>query len=308
MVNPDAKSPRLETVDRFLHLTDLHFWQVVFNPLKLLNKRLLGNANVVIRRRHEFLTSQAPAFVERLESVDVRDVILTGDFTSTSTDAEFRAARGFVESLVSIGKRPIVIPGNHDVYTYESTRARRFDQYLGEWTPARSLPATSLLPGGTPVVYVPTVRPNLISSRGYISADEVIQTRENLGRVSGPIVVAGHYPLLNQTYGYSMKRARRLNGASALRDALGKYSGLMLYICGHVHRFSYVRDPSYPSLNYLTTGALFRCDAASGATGAFCEIHVGPEGYRVLRHQPAGGWTVYEEIPQIASIGACPTE
>jgi 3',5'-cyclic AMP phosphodiesterase CpdA len=294
--------------DRFLHLTDLHFWQIVKNPFQLLNKRLLGNLNVTLRRRHEILTAQAPAFLEHIASLDARDVLLTGDFASTATDAEFRVAREFVSALVSAGKRPVVIPGNHDVYTFESARKRRFEQYLGEWIPAPALPAVAQLSGGTPVVYVPTVCPNLLTSRGRITPSEVDAVDECLSRFTSPIVIAGHYPLLDHTYGYAMTSHRRLRGATALREALGHYSGRILYICGHVHRFSHVIDPTYPFINYLTTGALFRRDHAEGHTGEFSEVRVGQGGYRVLRHRFAGQWSVTEQAPRTAAVTDCPSD
>ncbi len=290
------------TGDRFLHLTDLHFWQVVTNPLRLFNKRALGNLNVVMRRRHEFLTAQAPAFLEYIAGLDVRDILLTGDFASTATDAEFRAAREFVRALVSAGKRPVVIPGNHDVYTFESARKRRFEQYLGEWVPAPSLPAVARLAGGTPVVYVPTVCPNLLTSRGRITASEIDAVHQILPQVSGPLIVAGHYPLMDRTYGYSTTTHRRLRGAMALREALGRYAGRILYISGHVHRFSHVIDPTYPFITYLTTGALFRHDHEKGHTGEFSEVRVGQGGYRVLRHRFGGEWTVTEQAARNAKV------
>jgi 3',5'-cyclic AMP phosphodiesterase CpdA len=293
--------------DRFLHLTDLHFWSVVFNPLQLLNKRLIGNLNVALRRRHELITAQSTSFLDHLAGLGVRDVILTGDFSSTATDTEFRAARAFVESLVRAGMRPTVIPGNHDVYTFESAHARRFEQYLSEWMPAPSLPAEATLPGGTPVVYVPTVCPNHLSSRGRITDVEIQALRDLLKRHKRPLIVAGHYPILDRTYGYAMNPNRRLRGAAALRDALGGYAGRLLYISGHVHRFSHVLDPVFPFVAYLTTGALFRRDSQQGHTGEFSEVRAGQGGFRVLRHRFAAAWSVTEHPPQSASPNDCPS-
>ena len=45
-----------------LHITDLHFWEVVWNPLHLLNKRFLGNINVFMKRRHHFKVDRAGEF------------------------------------------------------------------------------------------------------------------------------------------------------------------------------------------------------------------------------------------------------
>jgi len=273
----------------------------------LANKRFLGNINVLLRRRHEMLTYQAPAFVEYIAGLGVSDAVLSGDFTSTSTDAEFRSARAFVESLHRAGLRPVAFPGNHDVYTFESTRTDRFGGYLGDWMPAPTLPALRTLPGGVTMLFVPTVCPNLISSRGRIHTEEIHQVQELLATVTGPLVIAGHYPLLDGTYGYEMTPQRRLRGAKALRDALSTFPGKMLYVSGHVHRFSYVTDPTVPNLAHLTTGALFRRDRAAGHTGDFSEVRVGTDGFRVVRHRFNEGWQSEEHAPRAADPAACPT-
>ncbi len=37
---------------RLVHLSDIHFWQYEFNPLRLFGKRLLGTASLVLGRAH----------------------------------------------------------------------------------------------------------------------------------------------------------------------------------------------------------------------------------------------------------------
>ncbi len=285
----------------FLHLTDLHFRRVVLNPLHLLNKRFIGNANVALRRRHELLTHQAPAFLDYIAGLGVRDVVITGDLASTSTDAEFELARDFLQKLVQRGMAPRVIPGNHDVYTFESARHRRFEKYLGEWAPAAALPAFAPLANGFPVLYVPTVCPNLLSSKGRIQPTEVEAVRALLSTTSGPAIVAGHYPVLEKTYGYATKPNRRLRDADALAAALREYAGPTLYLSGHVHRFSLVRDSAVPALTHLTSGALFRHDKASGHTGDFSEVHASRNGFQIRRHRFVEKWLVTQETIRSAS-------
>ncbi len=285
-----ALAPEPEPTARVLHLTDLHFWQVVLNPLRLLNKRVLGNLNLALRRRHELRTHQAPAFLDYIAGLGVRDVLLTGDFSCTATDEEFSQAREFLQELVRRRMAPRVFPGNHDVYTFESARRKRFEKYLGEWLPAERLPALVPLSDGFPVLYVPTVCPNLVSSKGRITPAEIEATRSLLGRTSGHLLVTGHYPVLDRTYGYATSPGRRLRNAAALGAALRTYRSPALYVCGHVHRFSYVHDPVSPQLAHLTSGALFRYDHATGYSGDFSEIHAGPGGFRVIRHTFHDAW------------------
>jgi 3',5'-cyclic AMP phosphodiesterase CpdA len=61
------------------------------------------------------------------------DAAARGDYTSTAHGDEFRMARDYVEELARRGFKVIAIPGNHDVYTFESVRARRFQSTSIFW-------------------------------------------------------------------------------------------------------------------------------------------------------------------------------
>lgn len=281
--------------DSFVHLTDLHFWEIVGNPLRLLNKRVIGMANVAFRRRNEFQTQLAEPFAKAVARVGVQSALLTGDFTSTSTEREMEQGARFVESLESQGLKPTAIPGNHDVYTFESVRHGRFERHFKAWMPGEALPCQGTLPHGTPILYVPTVCPNILSSKGVITDEEIRAVSNLLSAVESPVVVAGHYPVLVETHGYRIPPNRQLRNADALREALGRSGKTILYVSGHVHRFSFVQDDAYPNLCHLTTGAFFRRDRASGAEGEFSEIRVYASGYGVVHHVYTGDWQAQAE-------------
>lgn len=270
--------------DTLLHVADLHFWKVTCNPLHLLNKRVLGNFNVWWKRRHQFAMERAAEFAEGLVAAGPKTLLFTGDFTSTSLVEEFAMARAFVDVLREKQFDIHAIPGNHDVYTFETVRARRFEKYFADCYPQTGLPARVTLRGGTPLILVPTVCPNFVSSKGRITDAEVARTSELLAQASGPILVAGHYPLLDKTHGYEMTKDRRLRNAAALRDALGKSGKRILYIAGHVHRFSYVRDPDFENLSHLCTGTFFGRNTRENIDGEFSELHVNNVDFNLTRH------------------------
>ena len=276
--------------DALLHVADLHFWEVVRNPFQLLNKRFLGNLNVALRRRHEFAMDRAAQYADQLAATGIRSVLFTGDFTSTSTEREFALAARFVEDLAQRGMTVLVTPGNHDVYTFEARRRGRFERHFAEYLPEEGYPARRTLPGGTSVVLAPTVRPNLVSSRGSISPAEVRAVSALLQDASDPVIVAGHYPVLHRTAQYDAPPGRRLLNAETLREALGACGKRVLYVCGHVHRFSLTPDPEHPNVTHLSTGALFRRDRAGSCTGEFSEIQVSGDEARVFRHVREQEW------------------
>lgn len=284
--------------DSILHISDLHFWEVVWNPLRLLNKRLLGNLNVYWRRRHEFVMHRAEEFADEVAKTGIQSVILTGDFTSTSTPAEFDMGKAFVEGLTHRGLQVFLMPGNHDVYTFESVRTRRFQRYFGEFLPESGYPHRFTLPGGTPLVVVPTVTANVFSSKGRVRRSEVRETVRLVEEAPpGPVLVAGHYPMLHRTYSYNTSPSRQLRNAELLREALGKTGREILYIAGHVHRFSYVQDRDFSSLRHLTTPAFFLQSHHEDIQGAFAEIHVSDAGVQVFQHRHKESW---QRAPHLA--------
>jgi len=283
--------------DTLLHVADLHFWKVSYNPLHLLNKRVLGNFNVWWKRRHQFAMDRAAEFVEGLIAAGPRTLLLTGDFTSTSLVEEFAMARAFVDVLLEKQFDIHAIPGNHDVYTFESIRAQRFEKYFSDCYPQAGLPARVTLPGGTPLILVPTVCPNYVSSQGRITNAEVARTSELLAQVDGPVLVAGHYPLLDKTQGYDLTKERRLRNAAALRSALGKSGKRILYIAGHVHRFSYVRDSDFENLSHLCTGTFFGRNTRENIDGEFAEVQVNDADFAVIRHSHVNkSWSSRAEL------------
>jgi len=281
----------LETArDCAIHIADLHFWKVCLNPLRLLNKRCLGNLNVALRRRHAFPMARAAQYLPAVEATGARYAICTGDFTSTSLDAEFVRASAFVDALHASNIDITGMPGNHDVYTFAAMRANRFEHFLRGIVPPRKYPSLVHLPGGTPLVLVPTVCPNLLSSKGRIADTEIALTAELLVGCEGPVLVAGHYPLLAQTRHYTLTSSRRLRNADALRGVLGASEKQILYLCGHVHRCSYTQDPTYPTLRHLTTGTFFGDNPAQDRNGEFSEIQVYENRVEVYNHAHKSEW------------------
>lgn len=285
---------------RLLHLTDIHFWRVCWNPLRLLNKRMLGNANVLYRRRKEFVQRQADVFGDYVVSLGVPDVLISGDFTSTALEEEFAIARAWVDRLREKGLAVTVYAGNHDVYTFESVRTRRFQRHFGDYLPDTGpMPWRIVLPGGTPLILAPTVCPNFFSSKGRITNREAAAVAERIAAEEGggPILVSGHYPVLHETYAYRSAPERQLRNAGALRRAMGESGKRILYIAGHVHRFSYLDDPEHPNLRHLTTGAFFRHDPIRQRQGEFTEIRVEDGEFQAVQHVYYGEWRRTEAAP-----------
>lgn len=286
-------------IDRLLHLTDFHFWEVVFNPFRFMNKRIIGNVNVFMKRRHEFFMDRAEAYADYAGTLNAPDALLTGDFTSTATPREFEMARQFILRLEHNSIKPVAIPGNHDVYTFESVRKKQFQKFLEPWIPEKPLPCLIELRGGTPVLFVPTVRPNIVSSQGYVGPKTIRDVAALLKELDRPVIVAAHYPLIHKTGNYVAPAGRRLLNADALRNAIGKHPHPILYLAGHNHRFHLERDSQYEQLTHLCTASLLWQDERSGTKGEFCELNIDEGRVQVVRHICRDEW---EAEPQDAVL------
>jgi len=284
--------------DRVIHIADIHFWRMVWNPRHLLSKRFFGNLTVWLRRRHEFIIENAEPHADAVAATGASAAILTGDFCSTATPEEFEMAVRFVRGLRERGLRVYVLPGNHDVYTFGAARAERFERHLREFLPPEGYPSLAILPGGTPLILAPTVRPRRFSARGYIAPAKAAAVAKLLENCTDTVLAAGHYPVLHKTHGYVSNRFRQLENAELLRRALGESGRRILYLGGHVHRFSYQCDVDYPRLYHVTTGAFFRRHAALGTHGEFTEICVRETSYEIIRHVRRAQWEVERPAPR----------
>jgi 3',5'-cyclic AMP phosphodiesterase CpdA len=121
---------------RILHLSDVH----VTVPLaampwrQMLNKRLLGAANLVLRRGEEFAHAVEKLAVlgQFAEEQQVDLVICTGDYTALGTEPELQAARRAVAGLTGRRYGYVTVPGNHDLYMPDGVRDRRFERHFAD--------------------------------------------------------------------------------------------------------------------------------------------------------------------------------
>lgn len=118
---------------RIAHISDLHILDLEgVRWTRFLNKRLTGLVNLVGKRKGAHPVHLARRLVETLQIDPVDHVVVTGDLTNLALESELAMARSILAPLGDAGRLSL-IPGNHDVYTRGAERARRFEQYFGDW-------------------------------------------------------------------------------------------------------------------------------------------------------------------------------
>lgn len=132
---------------KIAHVSDLHVLALDHvSPLRFLNKRLTGFANLKLRRGHEHQAYALSAVARALrERDDIDHVVVTGDLTNLSLESEFEAAYAFLRDELGLDPAKVsVIPGNHDAYTSGAHRSRRFETRFREYI-SNDLPEASAM-------------------------------------------------------------------------------------------------------------------------------------------------------------------
>lgn len=242
---------------RALHFSDLH---VDLPPRQfplgaMLNKRFVGGANLLLRRRRRFVDSPAKlaqlAAFARAQGVNA--LLCTGDYTVLGTPPEYRVAREAVGDLVALGLPYATVPGNHDLYLQDAVADGRFERFFGDLLPndmpayqaATGWPRVCLLGDGAAAICINSARPNpqVWRSSGRIADAEL----EALGQLLQDPQLQGRFLFLLTHYA-----PRREDGSPDTWSHGLENADALLALCrgrvhallhGHIHRrFSLVAD------------------------------------------------------------------
>ena len=150
---------------RIIQLSDVHVWRYSYNPLHLINKRLVGLFELATGRAANFRLERLDAVVDRVRGLAPDHLLITGDLTTTALPAEFRDARKALGDLLDDPARVSIIPGNHDRYTQGSARSREFEKHFGHYAGADRFPWLRTLGDDVAILGLDPTRPHL-SARG----------------------------------------------------------------------------------------------------------------------------------------------
>jgi 3',5'-cyclic AMP phosphodiesterase CpdA len=270
---------------RIVHISDLHFWHITLNPLRLMGKRFLGMGNLILNRARAYKMGVMPALVQRVQELKPDHLLVTGDLTTTALDEEFQAARRALAALPQNPSFLSVVPGNHDRYTRESERDRIFERYFAEFAPSPSYPWLKQIGPDTVVLGLDPCHSNPISARGTISAQQ-LQKAEQLLEKAGPnakrLLVACHYPVALPA-GIIESRGHGLRGSRHMQAFLARYSPA-LYCHGHIHAIWGFCPQFLPRTLCLDPGASLKRRKHTGISASMLEIVLNGHDVEVRRH------------------------
>ena len=270
---------------RIIQLSDIHVWRYTYNPLHLLNKRLIGIASLLAGRAANFRLERLDPVIERVRSLGADHLLITGDLTTTALPGEFRDARKALDVLLGNPARVSVIPGNHDRYTTGSVRSREFETHFGEFAPSREFPWLRWLDHDTAILGLDPTRSHL-SARGLLPGKQLAAARRLLDEAPvrpRRLIVASHYPdVAPPTYAHELQ-PKRMRNANQVVDWLAGV-GPHLYCCGHVHAAWAFVPPSIPNQLCVNSGAPLLRDPTGLRPPGFLDIELHGSSVTILHH------------------------
>lgn len=235
---------------RIAHVSDLHVLDLrEVSPLRFLNKRVTGWANLRFKRKHVHKPEALARVLTAVHDASPDHLVVTGDLTNLALEREFEAVRRIFAEVVRLPvERISIIPGNHDAYTQGSAKSGRFASFFHEFTAsdrpelAASIPVgkfpfvrfvgddVALIGLSSAVPQLPVLaggalgRPQL-EALGRILADPEVERRIP--------VLLGHHPLhVPPTLWKQISQG--LSDSRALLQQLDSLSRVF-YLHGHLH-------------------------------------------------------------------------
>ena len=220
---------------RIVLFGDIHFYRLWLAPWHLLSKRVLGQSNLVLNRRKRFRHELLGAMIDKAVALRPDLCLLSGDLTTTSLKREFLDVAAALRPLTA-SVPTVLVPGNHDRYTFTASRSHRVDRMLAELVPP-AFPHTRGLTERWRLLALDGAVPRLYNARGRLgkmqfkaAADTIASLDESQG-----LIVLCHYPCALPDYIHE-HASHALEERDALRAVLENCRGRVVYLHGHIHR------------------------------------------------------------------------
>jgi 3',5'-cyclic AMP phosphodiesterase CpdA len=235
----------------FAHFSDTHVLSLEgARAREFLNKRATGAVNLALNRSRQYRVEVFERLLAAIRALAPDHTVCTGDLVNLALAAEFDRVRALLREHFVAGALTVV-PGNHDAYERDATRAGRFEAAFGDYLP-RDVDVAS--GGRYPVVRLGTgwgvvglssaVPTPAFLATGAIGEDQQQAARQALAApelVGRFRMVMLHHPLLPDPT-RPFDHLRRLTDAEAVVDLLAA-AGPDLVVHGHNHVFVRNRLP-----------------------------------------------------------------
>ena len=226
---------------RVLLFSDIHLGLFPRRIGQLLNKRILGSFNHLLRRRHKVRVERIAALAGLMPCIDADVTVCAGDLTSASLPEEFAWALRELEPVKAASNgRFLYVPGNHDAYVNEPEAVAALDNAVEKLNDGRfflkSLPFAVAYSGIRLILLNPARPCGWMLSCGYLDERQAGRMGELLreGDSGCANVIVTHFPALDAR-GRLPGMRHGLRGAQFIAGAL-KEGRAAAVLSGHVHK------------------------------------------------------------------------
>jgi len=219
---------------KIAHISDLHFSKPSFDPRQFFSKRWIGNLNYLFFRKHLLDQDRPYTLIPLFKELGIDLVVVAGDISSTSYEKEFALGKAYIDALTAAGIPSLIIPGNHDNYTFSSSKRRLFYRYFpNEELKNEGLSLRTLSKGLHLISLDTTIRAPLLKSTGRFSSALETRLKKTLDKIpsSDKVVLVNHFPFF-----HNGKPRHILENGEELKLLLKSYPNCQLYLHGHTHR------------------------------------------------------------------------
>lgn len=219
---------------RIVLFGDIHLYRLWLTPWQLASKRILGQSNLILNRRKRFRHDLLPGMIDKASALQPDMLLLSGDVTTTSLKREFEDV---AEALRPIASRvpTVLVPGNHDRYTFSAARSRLMDRMLDAWVPDH-FPYMRELLGRWRLLALDAAVPRVYNARGRLGREQFEAAKayaQSLDETQG-LVVLCHYPCALPGHIHEHE-SHALEERDALRQVLEDCKARVVYLHGHIH-------------------------------------------------------------------------
>lgn len=112
------------------HISDIHWLDTKGAKVTdFLNKRISGGINLLAGRAKTHSQQTAQCALQTLAEQNCDHLVITGDLTNLALPSEFSGVKAMLNQYFR-DEQMTIVPGNHDFYTRESAKAKRFESMI----------------------------------------------------------------------------------------------------------------------------------------------------------------------------------
>jgi len=224
---------------KLAHLSDLHFFTRL-KPQLFLDKRLLGFANLMLRRKNRHDSAVLLKLMKDLGRRNPDHIAVTGDLVNLGLEGEFLEIMQEFERHGLLPEKTSIIPGNHDRYVKSAVGSLEgiFSQWFAPGTGPESYPYVEEFDDIVLVGLSSALPRSIFRSAGFVGAKQLEKLRGILSSDSfqdRPAVVLCHHPPFR--YSSALKHAEAgLDDYASLQAVCGLHPDCIV-LHGHKHEY-----------------------------------------------------------------------